>query len=78
MILQLLNQYYDRLVEAGKLERSGWQIVKVSYALQIDDEGQLKRVIPLGDEQSEKRSPIELTLDVSKFDKFMLFKEEQF
>ncbi len=47
MILQALNQYFDRLVEAGTLERPGWQPVKVSYALQIDDEGNLKRVLPL-------------------------------
>ena len=47
MILQALNQYFDTLVEAGTLERPGWQPVKVSYALQIDGEGNLKRVLPL-------------------------------
>ena len=47
MILQALDQYYDRLVQDGILERPGWQPVKVSYALQIDDEGQLVHVLPL-------------------------------
>ena len=47
MILQALDQYYDRLVASGELERPGWQPVKVSYALQIDDEGHIVRVLPL-------------------------------
>lgn len=46
MILQSLNRYYDRLVRDGKLERPGWQPVKVSYALQINDDGQLVHVLP--------------------------------
>ena len=47
MILQTLNHYYDRLVEEGTLERLGWQPVAVSYALQINDEGQITHVLPL-------------------------------
>ena len=46
MILQALNHYYDRLVQDGTLERPGWQPVKVSYALQIDDEGRIIHVLP--------------------------------
>ncbi|MBQ8093233.1 MAG: type I-C CRISPR-associated protein Cas8c/Csd1 [Clostridia bacterium] len=46
MILQALNQYYNRLVENGELERPGWELVNVSYALQIDDDGELVRVLP--------------------------------
>lgn len=46
MILQALNHYYDRLVQAGTLERPGWQPVKVSYALDIDDAGRLVHVLP--------------------------------
>ena len=45
MILQALNHYYDRLVQDGTLERPGWQPVKVSYALQINDEGRLVHVL---------------------------------
>ena len=47
MILQALNGYYEQLVRNEKLERVGWQSVKVSYALQIDGEGMLIRVLPL-------------------------------
>ncbi len=58
MILQALNQYYDRLVEAGTLERPGWQSVRVSYALQIDEEGNLKRVLPLLHEEERGKKKI--------------------
>ena len=47
MILQALNRYYDQLVQTGKLEKPGWQGVKVSFALEIAISGQLVRVIPL-------------------------------
>ena len=46
MILQALNHYYDQLVQARTLKRPGWQPVKVSYALDIDDEGRLVHVLP--------------------------------
>ena len=58
MILQALNRYYDRLVEAGKLERPGWSPVKVSYALQIDEEGNLIRVIPLLHEEERGKKKV--------------------
>ena len=47
MILQSLAAYYDRLVEQGKLAKPGWQSVKVHFALQIDRDGRLIRVLPL-------------------------------
>lgn len=56
MILQALNHYYDVLTKAGTLERPGWQPVKVSYALEINDNGQLVRVLPLmAEEERGKR-----------------------
>lgn len=58
MILQALNQYYDRLVEAGTLDQPGWQPVKVSYALQIDCKGQLRRVLPLLHEEERGKKKI--------------------
>ena len=58
MNLQALNRYYDRLVEAGTLERIGWQPVKVSYALQIDDAGQLLRVLPLIHEEERGKKNV--------------------
>ncbi len=47
MILQALVELYDRLAEKGELERPGWQPVNVSYALQINDSGELVRAVSL-------------------------------
>ncbi|WP_434309821.1 type I-C CRISPR-associated protein Cas8c/Csd1 [Hominifimenecus sp. rT4P-3] len=46
MILQALVKYYEALVAKGVLARPGWNAVKVSYALRIDEEGKLLQVLP--------------------------------
>ena len=58
MILQALNHYYDRLVQDGVLERPGWQPVKVAYALQIDDDGQLVHVLPRTHEEERGKKKV--------------------
>ena len=59
MILQALVRCYDALVEAGRLEKPGWLPVKVSLALELDENGALLRVLPLGetDEKGKRRPP---------------------
>lgn len=47
MILQSLTDYYGMLVKADKLPRPGYCRVKVSYALNINETGELIGVIPL-------------------------------
>ena len=47
MILQALVDYYEALAEQGKIARPGWAKVKVSWALEIDEDGQLLDVLPL-------------------------------
>lgn len=47
MILQSLVQYYEALEKRGVLTRPGWCHARVSFALELSLEGQLKRVIPL-------------------------------
>lgn len=47
MILQALVEHYETLAEAGKVSRKGWCHAKVSYALNISLEGELKAVVPL-------------------------------
>ena len=46
MILQALARYYDDLLQQGKISAPGWTKVKISYALDIGLDGQLKQVIP--------------------------------
>lgn len=50
MILQALVGYYDQLAKQGKLERPGWLDVKVSYALRLNQEGQLMAVMDVREE----------------------------
>ena len=47
MILQSLVQYYETLEQKGKISSPGWCTAKVSFALELSDDGKLKRVIPL-------------------------------
>lgn len=53
MILQALVQYYEDLLANGKITRPGWTSAKVSWALELDENGQLMALHPL--QQEEKR-----------------------
>lgn len=44
MILQALAEHYEALVRQGKLERPGWANTKISFALCINDQGELERL----------------------------------
>ncbi len=47
MILQALCDYYDALARRGDITPPGWSLAKVSFALDIDEQGSLLGVIPL-------------------------------
>ena len=47
MILQALTQYYEELLVAGKITRPGWAKAKVSFALDLDDAGQVRQLLHL-------------------------------
>lgn len=44
MILQALTEHYEALVQQGKLDRPGWAQAKISFALCINDQGELEQV----------------------------------
>ena len=46
MILQALTQLFEDLVQQGKLARPGWSPAKISYALCLDEKGNLESVAP--------------------------------
>lgn len=46
MILQALTQLFEDLVRQGKLARPGWSPAKISYALCLDEKGNLESVVP--------------------------------
>lgn len=53
MILQALVEHYEDLAAQGKLARPGWSDVNISYALYINDAGELEQAVSL--KQEEKR-----------------------
>ncbi len=64
MILQALVDYYEELAAQGKIARPGWAKVKVSWALEIDENGTLLDVLPLRrpGEDGKKMLPREMEL----------------
>ncbi len=64
MILQALVDYYEELAAQGKIARPGWAKVKVSWALEINEEGRLLDVLPLRipSQDGKKMLPREIEL----------------
>lgn len=66
MILQALVNYYEALVKKGELAQPGWVTAKISYALNIDAEGNLLGLMPLKKSvmqgKKSKEVPAELTV----------------
>ncbi len=58
MILQALTQHYEALAAQGKLPRPGWSGSAISYALYIDDAGELKQVVSLKEEQERGKKKV--------------------
>lgn len=57
MILQALTEQYEALAEQGKLARPGWSDAKVTFALAINDGGELTQVLSLKTEQMRGKRP---------------------
>ena len=62
MILESLVKYYEALANAGELSRPGWSQVDVSYALDIDINGNLKQVISLKKQEGKKLVPLKMAV----------------
>jgi len=50
MILQALTEYYNQLLSKGKVPEPGWCTANVSFALSINDEGELINILSLKQE----------------------------
>ena len=50
MILQALTRYYEDLRAQGKIDAPGWAPAKISYALYLDENGELTQVVPTMEE----------------------------
>lgn len=53
MILQALKEYYERLAEEGKVSTPGWCQAKVSYAIELRADGDIKAIFDLREEKGE-------------------------
>lgn len=49
MILQALVSAYEALATDGRLDKPGWLEAKVSWSLELDEDGRLKRIYPVGE-----------------------------
>ena len=50
MILQALTRYCEDLLAQGKIDAPGWAPAKISYALYLDENGELIQVVPTMEE----------------------------
>lgn len=58
MILQALVQYYENLLKANKVSRSGWCQAKVSHAIELNEDGTIKTILFLKAEKEMGRKKI--------------------
>ncbi len=58
MILQALAGYYEKLAEEGKVERSGWSKAKVSFGLNLGEDGKIMSVMPLKQEKDRGKKTV--------------------
>ena len=50
MILQALTRYYEDLRTQGKIDAPGWSPAKISFALYLNENGELTQVVPTMEE----------------------------
>lgn len=60
MILQALAKYYENLAEEGKVPKSGWCSAKVSYQINLSEEGDVKGIISLKTEEERGKKTVQV------------------
>ena len=58
MILQALARYYEDLLSRGEIDAPGWTPAKISYALCLNEKGQLTQVVPTMEEVSKGKKTV--------------------
>lgn len=58
MILQALTRYYEDLLAQGKIDAPGWAPAKISFALYLDENGELTQVVPMSEEVAIGRKTV--------------------
>ena len=47
MILQALEEYYENLLQQGKVAKAGWCQAKVSHVIELNEDGTIKGIVSL-------------------------------
>ena len=58
MILRALVEHYEDLAAQGKLARPGWSDANISYALYINDDGELEQAVSLKREEERGKKKV--------------------
>ena len=64
MILQALLDYYEVLAAKGTLGRPGWSKAKVSWALEINEDGSLRMVHPLREKSGDGKRMLPRSMEM--------------
>ena len=54
MLLQSLVKLYEAWAEKGEIEKLGWNPVKISYGISLDEEGNVDEIIHLKTKATKK------------------------
>ncbi len=58
MILQALVAYYNKLAARGEISKSGWAKAKISWAIELGDDGSVLGILPLKAESPDGKKQI--------------------
>lgn len=64
MILQSLTQYYEELVKRNEVTSEGWCKAKVSFALNINEDGSLFDIIPKSSEKIKGKKTVKVPAEI--------------
>ena len=59
MILQALTRYYEDLLAQGKIDAPGWAPAKISFALYLDETGELTQVVPTMEDVTKGKKTVQ-------------------
>lgn len=59
MILQALTRYYEDLLALGKIDAPGWAPAKISFALYLNENGELTQVVPTMEDVTKGKKTVQ-------------------
>ena len=59
MILKALTRYYEDLLAQGKIDAPGWAPARISFALYLDENGELTQVVPTMEDVTKGKKTVQ-------------------